>query len=558
MIRATILCFFLSIPAIWSQVDGVSEDQLGKESLYIDAVGHALVEEYEEAIEKMRKFSSQEPTDFAPYFYLAKWSWQADNLIEGISQVNRAETLAPENRDVLELKLTLLKENFQMDAAAETAQKIWALDSTSVQAALRPAHLYLEASNLNDADKWLTHVYQVIPIQNGARADILELHLDVLLSGQDFEKAEKRAKLLLEIAPKHLPYLYRLAKVYQAQQDIEKELEVLRKVNLYHPEAWEAKKRLVHLESNGNLEAYLEGITPILKSNDVSISDKIDLLTSGLSYYFVTARKDREALFSAAQSLYRNEPESTEAQSLYIEAAGYNGQWGEAVDRILYFAQDSRSQLELDEILRYMSILIQAQRYSTVVEWGEDLLLRYPNNGELHLNLAYAYLQLNDKQEADYFLSSGSRMIRANDYLQKKAAVMRYLIEPKDTSNEDLFWFKKSVETGDAEKIELPTLLFALKHEEVSFSEDWLQYITSKSGGEDNPYLLNLTQAWAFFHLGDLKRADERVSDSWNEGGYTQPESYVLRYKIAVKQGKTEKAKEIQTELENRGVSWKQ
>ncbi len=558
MIRATILCFFLSIPAIWSQMDGVSEDQLSKESLYIDAVGHALVEEYEEAIEKMRKFSSQEPTNFAPFFYLAKWSWQTDNLMEGISQVNRAETLAPENRDVLELKSTLLKENFQMDAAAETAQKIWALDSTSVQAALRPAHLYLEASNLNDADKWLSYVYEVIPIQNGAKADILELHLDVLLTGQHFERAEERAKLLLDIAPKHLPYLYRLAKVYQAQQDIQKEIEVLRKVSLYHPEAWKAQKRLVHLEANGNLEEYLNGITPLLKSSDVPISDKIDLLTGELSSYSVEVRKDREALFFAAQNLYRNEPESTEAQSLYIEAAGYHGQWVEAVDRILPFAQDSRSQLDLNEVLRYMSILMQAQRYSTVVEWGDDLLICYPNNGELYLNLAYAYLQLNDKKEADYFLSSGFRMIRANDYLQKKAAVIRYLIEPEKASNEELFWFQKSVEKVNAEEIELPNLLFALKHEEVSFSEEWLQYITSKSGSEQATYILNLTRAWAFFHLGDLNRADQLLSESWNQGGYTHPEAYELSYKIAVLQGNTEKAEEIQTELKDRGVLWKQ
>lgn len=558
MIRATILCFFLSIPSIWSQVEGVSEDQLNKESQYIDAMGHALVQEYEEAIVKMQKFSSQEPSNFAPFFYLAKWSWQTDNLMEGISQINRAANLAPSNRDVLELKLVLLKENFQMDAAAETAKRIWTLDSTSVQAALRPAHLYLEASNLNDADQWLSHVYNAIPIKNGARAEIVETHLDVLLTAQDFERAEEKAQLLLNMAPRHLPYLYRMAKVYQAQQDTEKEIEVLRKVSMHHPEAWEARKRLVHLESKGGLEAYLEGITPILTSSNVSIPDKVDLLTSELSAYSITARSDRKALFNAAKALYQNEPESQRVQSLFIEAAGYHGQWGEAVDLILSIAQNSKSQLELDEVLRYMGILIQANKYSAVTEWGEDLLLRYPNNGELHLNLAYAYIKLKDPDEADYFLSSASRMIRSNAYLQQKAAVIRFLIEPEKKSTEDVPWFHQSPNSENAQKIDLPNLLFALRHEQVSLSEEWLQYITSKSDSDQFTYLLKLTQAWAYFKLGDLSQADQVINECWDQGCYTHPEAYLLRYKIAVSQGKTEKADEIQTELEERGVSWEQ
>lgn len=203
-------------------------------------------------------------------------------------------------------------------------------------------------------------------------------------------------------------------------------------------------------------------------------------------------------------------------------------------------------------------MLIQVNRYSAVTEWGEDLLLRYPNNGELHLNLAYAYVKLKDPDEADYFLSTASRMIRSNAYLQQKAAVIQFLIEPEKKSAEDGPWFHQPPNSENEQKIDLPNLLFALRHEKVSLSEEWLQYITSKSDSGQFTYLLKLTQAWAYFKLGDLSQADQVIDECWDQGCYTHPEAYLLRYKIAVSQGKTEKADEIQTELEERGVSWVQ
>ncbi|NBC25153.1 MAG: hypothetical protein GVX78_06020, partial [Bacteroidetes bacterium] len=130
MIRISIFCFFIFISSAAAQLDGVSEDQLSKEGLYIEAMGHAIVGDYEDAIPKMKKFSAQEPTNFAPFYYLAKWYWQSDNLNEGLSQINKAEIFAPDNQAVLELKIDLLKENYQLKEAAEIAKKIWSLDST--------------------------------------------------------------------------------------------------------------------------------------------------------------------------------------------------------------------------------------------------------------------------------------------------------------------------------------------------------------------------------------------------------------------------------------------
>jgi predicted Zn-dependent protease len=555
MIRLTILCFFLAFPSLWGQLEGVTENQLNRESLYIEAIGLAMVEDYEAAITKMKKFASQESTDFAPYYYLAKWSWQSDNLLEGLRQIDRAENLAPSNRDVLDLKMQLLKENFQLDVAAELAKRLWALDSASVSSALEPAKLYLEASNLSGAEEWLAKVFTLVPLKSKAKVEILELHIDVLISMGKMDNAEQKAKLLLSLSPDHLPFLYRLAKVYQAQEDTTKEIEVLQKVSQIHPQAWNAELRLIHLQSNGNVKAYLSGIRPLLKSSMLSVDERVVLVTKELSRYSVTTQDERAALFRSAQTLYRKEPESQAAQSLFIEAAGYHGQWQMVNDLILSQIETKGNQLELNQVLRYIQSLLAFDRYSAVIQWGQDLLLKYPNNGELFLHLAYANTQINEMGEAKYFLNEASRMIRSDAYLQQKAAVIDALISTETSLADQSAWFNKPFDLNAAEKIATLNLLSALEHIPSSLSTEWLNFIITKTDEKESTYLLDMTKAWAYFRAGKLEQAEFKIQSCWNLGCYTHPTAHQLKYKIAIAQGNSEKAETIKTEMEEMGVT---
>ena len=528
---------------------------MSKEGLYIEAMGHAIVGDYEDAIPKMKKFSAQEPTNFAPFYYLAKWYWQTDNLNEGLSQINKAEIFAPDNQAVLELKIDLLKENYQLIEAAEIAKKIWTLDSTSISAALRPANLYLEATDVMSADKWLNLVFDAVPLANKSKVEILELHLDVLFALPNFEKAESVAMRLLELHPQHLPYLYKLAKIYQAQNDIAKEKEVLERVAENHPEEWQASLRLVNLESDGSLFEYLNGIEPILSNSEVSVSDRAELLTKEISSYTISTREQRKALFEASQLFYRSEKEHPLAQSLFVEASAYHGKWQNVIDGIQKIRQNSRIQLELSDRLRFIDLLVKAKRFENVVEWAEELLMQYPNNGELYLQIAYAYTLLGNEDEADYYLSSSDRMLRSNTYLRNKADIIRYISEKK-SSPQTKPWFAKEFDKKAAAEVDPLNLFFALKHE-IPFSAAWLDYILSIQGEAEFTYLIDLTRALALFQKGDIIESEKKLSACWDKGAYTDPVAYELKYKIALEQNQLEKAESIKTELSSRGVPWK-
>jgi len=555
MIRTTIFCFFIFIAPTWAQLDGVSEDQLSKEGLYIEAMGHALIGDYEDAIPKMKKFSAQEPTNFAPFYHLAKWYWQTDNLSEGLVQINKAEIFAPYNKEVLELKIDLLKENYQLLEAAEIAKKIWSLDSTSVTAAIRPVNLYIEATDLESADKWLDEVFDAVPLKDKSKSDMLELHLDVLLGLSNFEKAESVAMHLLDLYPEHLPYLYKLAKIYQAQNDIAREKEVLERVAENHPGEWKATLRLVKLDSDENLFDYLNGIKPILSNSEVAVSDRAELLTKEISNYTISTREERQALFEASKLFYMSEKAHPLAQSLFVEAAAYHGQWQDVVDGIREIRKNSRSQIELNDRLRFIDLLIKAKRYENVVEWGEELLLKYPNNGELYLQLAHANALLGNKGEADYYLSAADRMLRSNTYLRNKAHIIRFMSEKKSNS-ETKPWFEKEFDKKVASEVELLNLFLALKFE-MPFSTAWLDYISSVQSKKEFTYLVDLTQALALFQKGDIVESEKKLEACWDTGAYTDPEAYELKYKIAVHQNQLEKAEKIKTELINRGVPWR-
>jgi len=557
MIRITICLFFFTATTAIAQVAGVSEEQLNKEGLYIEAIGHALVQDYEEAMAKMRKFSAQEPTDFAAFYYLAKWSLQTDNLNEGLRLINRAETLAPSQRDVLELKIELLKENYQWMEAAEVAKKIWSLDSLSVQAALRPAQLYIETSEARAASEWLDKVYHQIPLQSSEKKEILELQYDIFMNTGAFDKAVDKAKFMLEIYSDHLPYLYRLAKAYQAQQNLEKEIEVLRRLLALHPEASEAKKRLKFLESKGDLVSYLEQIKPMLSSADFSVRDRVDMLTGGLSSFDVITREERGALYEAARILYEAEPNSQEVQSLYIEAGSYHGRWEEVTKVINTYVRKGEGPMDAVNVLRYLDILVKAHQFNEAAEWGEDLLMLYPNNGELFLKLAFIYWKLDDPEEANYFLRSASRMIRSNSYLEQRAELIKGLLSTSNASSED-FWFSKPFEKIAAGEVDLLNVLFALEHDSISLSDNWLSYISSMPERKESTYLLTLTKAWASYRFGKVEEADSLLEECWNQGCYTQPGAYFLKVQMALSKGDNEKAERFKTELEELGVPWRQ
>jgi len=557
MIRATIFCFFIFIAPTWAQLDGVSEDQLSKEGLYIEAMGHALIGDYEDAIPKMKKFSAQEPTNFAPFYHLAKWYWQTDNLSEGLVQINKAEIFAPQNQDVLELKIDLLKENYQLIEAAEIAKKIWSLDSTSVPAAIRPVNLYIKASDLKSADKWLDEVFDAVTLKDKSKSEILELHLDVLLGLSNFEKAERVAMNLLDLYPEHLPYLYKLATIYQAKNDIAKEKKVLEQVAQNHPAEWKARLRLVKLESDGDLFDYLNGIEPILSNSEVAVSDRAELLTKEISNYTISTREQRRALFKASELFYRTEKEHPLAQSLFVEASAYHGQWQNVIDVIRDIRQNSSDQIELNDCLRFIDLLLKAKQYENVVEWGEGLLFKYPNNGELYLHLAHANTLLGNEGEAEYYLSAADRILRSNTYLRNKADIIRYM-SGKKSSSQTKPWFEKEFDKKTAKEIELLNLFFALKFE-MPFSRAWLDYISSVQAEKEFTYLVDLTQALALFQKGDIVESEKKLEACWrNTGVYTEPVAYELKYKIAIEQNQLEKAEKIKTELMYRGVSWEQ
>jgi len=539
-----------------AQVEGVTENQLKKEGLYIEAMGLALVEDYEDAIILMKKFAAQESTEFAPFYYLAKWSWQSDNLVEGINYINRAENLAPESQEVLELKIHLLKENYQLQEASQVAKRAWALDSSSLELAMRPAHLLLQAASPNEAEEWLRHVFDEIPLKNSAKVELLELHIDILLSLEEYQAAEERAEQLLSISPQYLPFLYQLAKVYRIKKDTSSEIATLKKVSEIHPKAWKANLRLIHLQSNGDVVKYLSDIEWMLKSNDIPIVERVKLLTSELSRYTIVTKNERKALFTSAEILYEQQSGSQQVQSLFIEAGGYHGQWRKVIDLILSVIQEEGNQLELQPILRYMHILLEANRYSAVVEWGDDLLFQFPNNGELLLNLAYANAQTGEKEEATYLLQEASRMIRGNQFLTQKADIIKRMINLDQPGSNDPAWFDQKVSQIKADEISAVNILLCLKHIPKELSLDWLEYFVSKSNGEESTYLLSLTQAWAYYYMDDKIQAQQMINDCWDKGCYTHPMAYQLKYKIASDQGNTEKATSIKTELKQLGVSW--
>lgn len=554
--KALIICFLFGITPLMAQLDGVSEEQLQMESLYIEALGHAMVEEYEEALSKMKKFSSKQPTEFAPFYQMAKWYLRTDNISEALIQIEKARTLEPEQPEILRLKMKLLRENNQVEEAAEVAKELWQLTPASASAALLPAKLYIEAGNPYGADEWLAKMEEDMPVNGLALAEIIEFRVMTALSVRDFELAEEKVMLLLDQRPDHLKYLHLLARSYRAQEKREKEIEVLKKVREFHPDEWKAQVRLAHLRADGDVVAYLDNITALLNKIDIPVEDRTSILTEELKDYSLERRKERAALYQAARQLYENASESATARALFIEAATYHGQWKEVLDIIFEELAAERSATSADTWLRYMEMLSQAQHYEASITAGEQVLLEYPNSGEVYVAMAYAYFKLGEPDESDYYLQSGGRLIRGSDFLKERAAVIEGLLamqrDPEISWEESSGGALSSASTADP----LNLLLF-LENSDAD-RMDFLEEVTQLKTEERFTYLLSLVKAWAYYRLDEKDSALEELKACMDQGCYTHPSTYVLQYKIAKDLGQEEKAAEIQTQIEEMGVQWKQ
>jgi predicted Zn-dependent protease len=556
--KTLIICFLFGITPVMAQLDGVSEEQLQMESLYIEALGHGMVGEYEEAISKMEKFSSKEPTEFAPFYQMAKWYFRTDNLTEALIQIEKARTLEPNQPEVLRLKMKLLKENNQLDAAADVAKDLWQLTPASTNAALLPAKLYIEAGNPNGADEWLAKVEENMPVNGLAMARIIELRVMTALSVRDFELAEEKVMLLLEQRPGNLKYLHLLARTYRAQDQEENEIRVLKKVVETHPDEWKAQVRLAHLEADGDVVAYLDIITSLLKEKeiDISVEDRISLLTEELQGYPLKLRRERAALYQAAHQLYENSSESAAVQALFIEAANYHGQWNEVLDIIFTDLEAEKTATSAETWLRYMKMLSQARYYKASISAGERVLLEYPNSGEVYVALAYAYFKMGDSDESEYYLKSGSRLIRGNEYLKERAAVIEGLMA-KDRNPQSKWEELSGGVLASASAADPLNLLLYLENSDSNRSE-FFREVTQLQTEERFTYLLSLVKAWAFFRLDQKDQALEELDACMDRGCYTHPSTYILQYKIAEDQGLLEKAAQIKTQVEELGVQWEQ
>lgn len=269
----------LSLSAVFAQ-EQVTEEEVNREKLFIEANREKLLGNYDKAVSMLRELNRQDGSNAAVAYELGRLLHAQGDIEDAVRYLKLATDLAPDN----EWYLKFLADIYQQEGRnAEGAALYEALAKKSPDdqyVYFRWAYFLVRAQEIDKALK----VYDDLEKAIGLNEEIARRRHTLFLGLGDTKRAAKELEHLVEVYPKVLEYKHILAAFYDAQGDMAAARKVYEQIIAQDPK--DAKAQLA-LAGGSNIQQdelrYLAELRPAFERSDVAVDLKISKL-----YPFIT------------------------------------------------------------------------------------------------------------------------------------------------------------------------------------------------------------------------------------------------------------------------------
>ncbi len=270
-----LILLFPMLALIGQIPERISEEQLGSEAVFLDALQMKLLDKYDEALKAFTEIEKTDPTNDVVLFEIATIYEAANNFPNAINYVEKAIAIQPKN---------MVYRQFAMDLyrmSNDIPKYNLELEYQIANGKYNEDHFYQLVKNHNRMGDYKESVKVLERLEKMAgytkklgltRTKIFQRENDQKKLGKELEKLEKNFGNDVEV-------LQQIATVHQANNDMKEALECYQKILKIDPHHAGAQIFIASQSSQSRSEIqYLRSFGSLMESENLSKDDKIKQL----------------------------------------------------------------------------------------------------------------------------------------------------------------------------------------------------------------------------------------------------------------------------------------
>ena len=398
-----------------SAQDRINEEDLNLDQLYLDATKEKLLGNTQKAIDAFKVVLDNYPEHAPSAYELSRLYLTAKNSQEAIAMGKLAMDSDPENKWYKMHLAELYSGADQNKAAAELYDSIIESEPSNQEHYFKKAYYYVKDSDLKNA----LRVYDQLEKRQGLSEELVRRKHTLYFGMGDYKKAAEEYARLKNAFPNTPEFYEQLASFYEQIDDRPAALEIYKELLQIDPDHPKATLVVAGGDAkNKDAVGYLAALKPVFEDPNVAIDLKIGKILPLVEQYKKEA--DQELL-----------QELTDLTDLLERVHADDGKSFAIAGDLLSLAQSYdaaiakyKQALEIDDtiyslweqLLYALQITGQAKELSAYAERALDV---FPNQAEIYYNTAVGYLNLQDADEALYYLEQALLMSAQNQTLQQ-------------------------------------------------------------------------------------------------------------------------------------------
>ena len=489
-----------------------STEQSRAESLFVEGVKSAILEDYPKAISYLQHSLQIDPSNSAAYFKLAELLFQTGNLPEAEKSITAALELTDSNQYYYQLAADIQAQQGRFDQAALLYENMLKKTDASPQHMLELAVLYLHLKDYDKALRTFDRAEKVL----GINEQVILQKQKIYLQQNKLSEALREGKRLILNFPGEPSYVVHQAELLLNNQQQQEAIRFLEDYLSQQPGQPQASYLLgkAYLQQN-DFAAAKEYLIPAF--GDPSLALEVKLQEMALLLQQADETEISTLLDPLTKKVVEAHPEQAQA---YIARGDYLFATNQKEPaRAAYLQALTLDQNNFQVWQNSLSIGLELGRFDSVAREAEEALVLFPNQPALYYFSGAANLGKKDYQQAVFALVQGKDMAYNNPELQSI-----FYSHLGDAYN-GLKDFKKSDEAYAAALEIDPNNNYILNNYSyyLSLRKEKLELARKLSEQliEQNPNNSNYldTHAWVLYQLKEYQQARQHLEKALQEGG---------------------------------------
>lgn len=383
-----ILLFFTLLSINAQDPVSVAPESIDLETDFITAMQDVALEDYDDALSKLKKLKNKVKNDGIIDFEIAK-IYLVKNEVEEAENYAKKAIAKDDTKSIYKLfLLDVLKKQFKYEEAAQLMESMLPNQNFDRTNYFKTAGMYQRAKNTKKA----LSVLDLLEEKTGYSRDIELQKANVLLRDKSYKKAIKILDESLKKQGDNIDVLMKKAMAYRLMNDNKKAIKTYKKILVLEPQNPVALSYLHTVEKfKQKEEDYLQNLIPMLKNPEITLDDKIKTLIP----FVGKVSKDTpitSQLIAASKIILEQYPDDAKSNALHADILYNSGNIEESEVYYKKSLDDSKKNFEIWRQL--MAIYSYLEKWDKLAKLSENAIDYYPNQVIGYYNAGKAYINL--------------------------------------------------------------------------------------------------------------------------------------------------------------------